>query len=384
MPPPIKPLVGGPGFLGGPATTGAPVRPRKPLIKRSVILSGARRGSLFFQAAGPERSRRTYSLYPTMTETDSGHSRPSRPAVLRSKIPRSQVSLGNALAEAISWPILSRVAVALRATVPRTECAGYLVAPATTGVPALSGWPKATGGHRSVFAFSLVPKLHLGTPPVPREIPFRANLPHRSQIFLPKPEACQQSSRWLSESASDTTGKDPQANAPRQGCQQSFAPILIRSKSLLIALLISLLSCTTVSAYEPPSSPAHTPSTSTPTPSPSPTKPSGTTPTAPSNPTPPTRTRKNATTPAAASSSPAPPSNSGNSPASTPGPNRSLPINSPTGSARSPAAPSGFPALPRPAHRLPRLHQPPRPQRGRSRRLPGQHRPGLAHLFPPR
>src|SRR5271168_3973594 len=38
------------------------------------------------------------------------------------------------------------VAVALRATVPRTECAGYQGGPATPRVRVLSGWPKATGG----------------------------------------------------------------------------------------------------------------------------------------------------------------------------------------------------------------------------------------------
>ena len=55
---------------------------RTSFSKQSVILSGARRRVLLSQAGGSERSRRTSSLLPEMTEMDSSRSRQSRPAAL--------------------------------------------------------------------------------------------------------------------------------------------------------------------------------------------------------------------------------------------------------------------------------------------------------------
>jgi hypothetical protein len=53
---------------------------RKPLFPQSVILSGARRKVLLSSTGESERSRRTSSLLPEMTETNSSRSRQSRPA----------------------------------------------------------------------------------------------------------------------------------------------------------------------------------------------------------------------------------------------------------------------------------------------------------------
>jgi hypothetical protein len=60
---------------------------RKSLFLQSVILSGARRKVLFSQSGGPERSRRTSSLSPGMTETDSIRSKQSRSAALSRRHP---------------------------------------------------------------------------------------------------------------------------------------------------------------------------------------------------------------------------------------------------------------------------------------------------------
>jgi len=82
MPPPIKSLVSVTRLIGGPNNL---VPLRKSLFKRSVILSGARREALLSHAFGPERSRRTYPLYRTIAAPHSGHFKPSRLAVVRTK-----------------------------------------------------------------------------------------------------------------------------------------------------------------------------------------------------------------------------------------------------------------------------------------------------------
>ena len=112
-------------------------------------------------------------------------------------LPRSQVSLGNALAEAISWPILSRVAVAL--VILLLSCPSF---PSFTWERLLS----FTGDE--------------------------------------SPLAKRHSER---------------AKRSRRTAKFHFAPIGLHSKSLLVAFLFSLFSCANAAAYEAPATPAARP-----------------------------------------------------------------------------------------------------------------------------